>query len=73
VEDVRTIYTGFWKDATFLWGNLERYLFKPPLAYSFYPTEGKQTYFVRWALFSGLIFALAGLLVAVILKLSFRK
>ncbi|MCI0496667.1 transglutaminase-like domain-containing protein [candidate division KSB1 bacterium] len=73
VEDVRTIYMGFWKDATFLWGNLERYLFKPPLAYSFYPTDGKQTYFVRWALFSGLLFAFAGLLVAVIFKLISRK
>jgi len=73
VEDVREIYAGFWKDATFLWGNLERYLFKPPLAYSFYPTEGKQTYLVRWALFSGLIFALSGLLIAVIFKLISRK
>ena len=67
VEDVRTIYTGFWKDATFLWGNLERYLFKPPLAYSFYPTDGKQTYFVRWALLCGLA------LNFIILIVAFRK
>jgi hypothetical protein len=51
VEDVREIYTGFFKDRTFLLGNLERYLFKPQLAYSFYPTEGGRTYFVRQALF----------------------
>jgi hypothetical protein len=51
VEDVREIYTGFVRDRTFLFGNLERYLFKPQLAYSLYPTEGKTTYFVRRALF----------------------
>ena len=73
VEDVRSIYTGFWKDTTFLWSNLERYLFKPPLAYSFYPTEGKQTYFVRWVLFSGLILAFMVLVVAIISKSFFRK
>jgi len=73
VEDVRTIYTGFWKDKTFLWGNLERYLFKPPLAYSFYPTEGKHTYFVRWALFFALVFSLIFLLVTLVLKLIARK
>lgn len=51
VEDVRDIYTGFLKDRTFLLGNLERYLFKPPLAYSYYPTEGAQTYCLRRSLF----------------------
>lgn len=51
VEDVREIYTGFFRDWTFLTGNLERYLFRPPLAYSFYPTEGERTYFVRRVLF----------------------
>lgn len=55
VEDVRNIYTGLLKDATYLWGNLERYLFKPPLAYSFYPTEGKRTYFIRWILFYSMV------------------
>ena len=55
VEDVREIYTGFMKDRTFLMGNLERYLFKPPLAYSLYPTEGSHTYFVRGILFFGLL------------------
>lgn len=59
VEDVREIYAGFLTDRTFLLGNLERYLFKPPLAYSLYPTEGGHTYFVRRALF----FALLGSLV----------
>ena len=53
VEDVRDIYAGFFKDKTFLKGNLERYLFKPQLAYSFYPTEGAHTYFVRRVLFYG--------------------
>ena len=51
VEDVREIYTGFFKDRTFLLGNLERYLFKPQLAYSFYPTEGADTYLLRRFLF----------------------
>lgn len=72
VEDVRSIYKGFRKDATFLWGNLERYLFKPPLAYSFYPTEGKQNYFVRWALFFGFVLAFVSWVIAVISKLFFR-
>lgn len=66
VEDVRDIYTGFWKDATFLWGNLERYLFKPPLAYSFYPMEGRQTYLMRWVLFSGLVLSFVMLIWAAI-------
>jgi hypothetical protein len=68
VEDVRALYTGFYKDWTFLTANLERYLFKPQLAYSFYPTEGKQTYLIRRFLFLGLaaslvfwlFFAIAG-------------
>jgi hypothetical protein len=58
VEDVRDIYTGFYRDKTFLLGNLERYLFKPPLAYSFYPTEGAETYTLRRILFFGMIAAL---------------
>ncbi|MEO8168232.1 MAG: transglutaminase domain-containing protein [bacterium] len=58
VEDVREIYAGFFNDRTFLWGNLERYLFKPQLAYSFYPTEGGHTYFVRRVLFFSLIASL---------------
>jgi hypothetical protein len=60
VEDVREIYTGFIKDRAFLLGNLERYLFKPQLAYSFYPTEGGNTYLLRRVLFAG--FLLAGIL-----------
>jgi transglutaminase-like putative cysteine protease len=55
VEDVREIYTGFYRDKTFLLGNLERYLFRPQLAYSFYPTEGKDTYRLRQGLFFGMI------------------
>jgi hypothetical protein len=55
VEDVREIYTGFFKDRAFLLGNLERYLFKPQLAYSFYPTEGTNTYFIRLLLFWGFV------------------
>ena len=55
VEDVRDLYTGFYRDWTFLTGNLERYLFKPQLAYSFYPTEGKDTYLIRRLLFLGLV------------------
>jgi transglutaminase-like putative cysteine protease len=59
VEDVRDIYTGFFKDRTFLVGNLERYLFKPQLAYAFYPTDGGHTYFVRRILFYSLIASIA--------------
>ena len=55
VEDVRESYTGFVRDRTFLVGNLERYLFQPQLAYSFYPTEGAQTYLLRRLLFFGMI------------------
>jgi hypothetical protein len=51
VEDVRGDYRGFLHNGTFLWGNLERYLFKPQLAYSFYPTPGTATYRVRRILF----------------------
>jgi hypothetical protein len=47
VEDVREIYTGFFKDWTYFTANIDRYFFKPPLAFSLYPTEGKETYFVR--------------------------
>jgi hypothetical protein len=55
VEDVRDDYSGFMADRTFLLGNLERYLFKPQLAYSLYPTEGEKTYLVRRLLFFGMI------------------
>jgi hypothetical protein len=55
VEDVREIYTGFYRDRTFLLGNLERYLFRPQLAYSLYPTEGKETYYLRQGLFFGMV------------------
>jgi len=55
VEDVREIYAGFLNDRTFLLGNLERYLFKPQLAYSLYPTEGGHTYFIRRFLFFALL------------------
>ncbi|MBN1541785.1 transglutaminase domain-containing protein, partial [candidate division KSB1 bacterium] len=65
VEDVRMITGSLFKDAAFGWSNVERYLFKPPLAYSLYPTEGKATYFLRWALFYGLAaVALLGLSIA---------
>ncbi len=60
VEDVRYDYTGFLKDATFMWANLERYLFKPPLSYSLYPTEGRRTYIIRHLLFWSML-AAAGL------------
>ncbi len=58
VEDVREIYTGFVRDRTFLLGNLERYLFKPPLAYSFYPTDGAKIYLLRRLLFFAMLGAL---------------
>lgn len=59
VEDIRDIYSGFLKDRTYLSGNLERYIFKPTLAYSFYPTEGGNTYFIRRLLFYSLIASIA--------------
>jgi len=71
VEDVRDIYTGFVKDRTFLLGNLERYLFKPQLAYSLYPTEGGHTYFIRRALFFTLLASL--ILWAVLLVVARRR
>jgi hypothetical protein len=55
VEDVREIYSGFIRDKTYLTGNLERYLFKPPLAFSLYPTEGPDTYILRRLLFFALV------------------
>ncbi len=70
VEDVREIYTGFVRDRTFLLGNLERYLFKPQLAYSFYPTEGGETYFLRRTLFFGM---LASLLLWIFFAVRNRK
>jgi hypothetical protein len=69
VEDVREIYAGFFHDRTFLLGNLNRYLFKPPLAYSLYPTEGAHTYFVRRLLFFAF---LASLLAWVVLLIRNR-
>jgi hypothetical protein len=58
VEDVRENYSGFFNDRAFLFGNLERYLFKPQLAYSLYPTEGAQTYLIRRLLFFALLASL---------------
>jgi len=59
VEDVREIYTGFLKDRTYLTANVERYLFKPPLAFSLYPTEGASTYLLRRVLFGAMAASLA--------------
>jgi len=70
VEDVRDIYAGFLKDRTFLFANLERYIFKPQLAYSFYPTDGGHTYFIRRLLFYSLIGSVALWMIA---SLSGRK
>jgi hypothetical protein len=47
VEDVREIYSGFFKDWTYFTANIDRYFFKPPLAFSLYPTDGRATYFIR--------------------------
>ncbi|NOZ62420.1 MAG: hypothetical protein GXO74_12155, partial [Calditrichaeota bacterium] len=72
VEDVRTIYTGLLKDRTFFLGNLQRYFFKPPLAYSFYPTEGARTYRIRRSLLWG-FFAVLFLLALEIVISKKRK
>ena len=50
-EEIRNIYSMLLKDNAFFWSNVKTYLFKPPLAYSFMPTEGKKTYFIRQSLF----------------------
>jgi hypothetical protein len=71
VEDIRNIYTGFLEDRTFLLGNLERYLFKPQLAYALYPTEGAHTYLVRRVLF--FLFLASLLLWGVLLVTSRRR
>jgi hypothetical protein len=55
VEDVRDVYSGFIQDRAFLFGNLERYLFKPQLSYSLYPTVGTKTYLHRRILFVALV------------------
>jgi hypothetical protein len=68
VEDVRDIYAGLYKDWTYLSGNLERYLFKPPLAYSLYPTEGSQTYLLRRVLFFAMLASLLCWLGAVMMN-----
>jgi hypothetical protein len=73
VEDVRDIYSGFYKDWTFLVGNLDRYLFKPPLAYSLYPTEGGETYLVRRVLFFALLASVLLWLGAVMMGRSRKK
>ena len=67
VEDVRNNYSDLFKDRTFFLGNLERYFFKPPLAYSLYPTEGARTYLIRRSLLFGLLL-MGGLLIWVIFR-----
>lgn len=47
IEEVRGGYGMLLKNPTFFWGNLERYYFKPPLAYANYPTSGHHTYLIR--------------------------
>ena len=58
VEDIRALYSQLFQDAAFGWGNIERYLFKPPLAFSLYPTTGTRTYHLRQALLAGMAIAL---------------
>jgi len=62
VEDLRSDYTLLFKNWDFFWGNLERYYFKPPLAYANYPTEGNRTYWERhlllWSFLGSLIASL---------------
>ena len=66
VEDLRSDYTLLRKSHEFFWGNLQRYYFKPPLAYANFPTEGNRTYFVRhlllWSFLVSLLVALISLL-----------
>lgn len=64
VEDLRGDYRMFFKDWTFFWGNLERYYFKPPLAYADYPGEGARTYLIRhlllWPFLASLLLSIWG-------------
>jgi hypothetical protein len=77
VEDVRENYAGLFNDRTFLLGNLERYLFRPQLAYSFYPTEGGHTYFIRrllfYALLASFVFLMALLAIGWFRKSKFQR
>lgn len=63
VEDLRYNYGDLFKNWTFTWGNFVRYWFKPPLAYADYPTEGRQTYWIRHILLWGFVLSLVGTLV----------
>jgi hypothetical protein len=47
VEDIRDDYTMLFKNGTFARENFIRYYFRPPLALANFPTEGKQTYWIR--------------------------
>lgn len=69
VEDVRTLGPLF-KDRAFAWGNVERYLFKPALAYARVPTDGMQTYHTRWVLFYGMLAVLIAWIVSLLARRS---
>jgi len=64
VEDIRSLYGQLLKNRAFLWGNLVRYWFKPPLAYALYPVEGKRTYWIRHLLFWGFWLSLVSWILA---------
>jgi hypothetical protein len=66
VEDTRDRYSMLLMSRTFTRTNLLRYLFKPTLAYSKLPTNGKGTYRLRRTLFAAMVVSLA-LLVASLL------
>lgn len=63
VEDIRYNYGDLFKSWTYTWGNFVRYWFRPPLAYADYPSEGKQTYWIRHILLWGFVLSLVGTLV----------
>jgi hypothetical protein len=58
VEDLRSDYTLLFRNWEFFWGNLQRYYFKPPLAFANYPTEGNRTYLERHLLLWGFLASL---------------
>jgi hypothetical protein len=69
VEDLRSDYTLLFRNWTFFRGNLQRYYFKPPLAYANFPTEGRRTYLLRHLL----LWSFLASLVAVLLSRRARR
>ncbi|MBS0663308.1 MAG: transglutaminase domain-containing protein [Verrucomicrobia bacterium] len=64
VEDQREVYSMMFKDRTYAWTNVKRYLYDPPLAYSLLTTDAVRTYRVRQSLFAAWVLSVGLLLIA---------